>query len=106
MRSKSSSVLALVALAACSRRHKPKVVAWAHVSSKANAKWRNLNRKRVKTASPVPKPPPLDPTTGPSNSPIVAAALCIKQRGLLTANQAAKVDAMKRTGRSSLQCVD
>ncbi len=29
-------------------------------------------------------------------SPIVAAALCIKPRGLLTANQAAKVDALKR----------
>ena len=60
------------------------------------AKWRNPDRKRVKTASPVSKPPPLDPTTGRSISPIVAAALCIKPRGLLTANQAAKVDAMKK----------
>jgi hypothetical protein len=29
-------------------------------------------------------------------SPIVAAALCVMPRGLLTANQAAKVDAMKK----------
>ena len=60
------------------------------------AKWRNPNRKKVKTASAVTKPPPLDPATGRSISPIVAAALCIKPRGLLTANQAAKVDAMKK----------
>ena len=39
---------------------------------------------------------PVDPATGRSISPIVAAALCIKPRGLLTANQAAKVDALKR----------
>ena len=53
-------------------------------------------RKAVKTASAVPNPRPLDPATGRSISPIVAAALCIKPRGLLTANQAAKVDAMKK----------
>ena len=60
------------------------------------AKWRNPNRKTVKAGSTVSKPPPLDPATGRSISPIVAAALCIKPRGLLTANQAAKVDAMKK----------
>ena len=60
------------------------------------AKWRNPKRKTVKTASTVPNPPPVDPATGRSISPIVAAALCIKPRGLLTANQAAKVDAMKK----------
>ena len=50
----------------------------------------------MKPASVVSNPPPVDPTTGRSISPIVAAALCIKPRGLLTANQAAKVDAMKK----------
>ena len=44
----------------------------------------------------VPRAQPFDPATGRSISPIVAAALCIKPRGLLTANQAAKVDALKR----------
>ena len=38
---------------------------------------------------------PVDPPTGRLISPIVAAALCIKPRGLLTDNQAAKVDALK-----------
>jgi hypothetical protein len=36
-----------------------------------------------------------DPSTGHMVSPIVAAALCIKPRGLLTKPQAAKVDAFK-----------
>jgi transposase len=36
-----------------------------------------------------------DPTTGQLVSPIVAAALCIKPRGLLTEPQAAKVNAFK-----------
>jgi transposase len=60
------------------------------------AKWRNPKRKTTRTASIVPSPQPLDPATGRSISPIVAAALCIKPRGLLTVNQAAKVDAMKK----------
>jgi transposase len=60
------------------------------------AKWRNPKRKTVKTASTVPNSPPVDSATGRSISPIVAAALCIKPRGLLMANQAAKIDAMKK----------
>ena len=60
------------------------------------AKWRNPKRKAARTAPIVPNPMPVDPATGRSISPIVAAALCIKPRGLLTANQAAKVDAMKK----------
>ena len=60
------------------------------------AKWRNPKRKTVNTASTVPDPRPVDPATGRSISPIVAAALCIKPRGLLTVNQAAKVDSMKK----------
>jgi hypothetical protein len=38
-----------------------------------------------------------DPTTGQLVSPIVAAALCIKPRGLLTEPQAAKVNALVAT---------
>jgi transposase len=38
-----------------------------------------------------------DPSTGNLISPIVAAALCMKPRGLLTDRQAAKVDAFKAT---------
>jgi len=41
----------------------------------------------------------LDPATGHVISPIVAAALCMKPRGLLTAEQAAKVDALKKASR-------
>jgi hypothetical protein len=37
----------------------------------------------------------IDLATGRSISPIVAAALCIKPRVLLTASQVAKVDTMK-----------
>jgi Transposase len=36
-----------------------------------------------------------DPATGRLLSPIVAAALCVKPRGLLNDDQAAKVDALK-----------
>ena len=40
-------------------------------------------------------PRAVDPATGWTISPIVAASLCIKPRGLLTPSQAAKVDALK-----------
>lgn len=40
--------------------------------------------------------PPLDPRTGGVISPIVAAALCIKPRGLLTPRQAENVDVLKQ----------
>ena len=60
------------------------------------AKWRNPKCRTVKATTAVPNPRPVDPTTGRSISPIVAAALCIKPRGMLTVNQAAKVDAMKK----------
>jgi transposase len=58
------------------------------------AKWRNPKRM----ARPVPWAPKahhVAPATGRLISPIVAAALCIKPRGLLINNQAAKVDALK-----------
>ena len=62
------------------------------------AKWRNPKCKTVnlEATTAVPNPRPVDPATGRSISPIVAAALCIKPRGMLTANQAAKVDALKK----------
>ncbi len=40
---------------------------------------------------------PIDPRTGGVISPIVAAALCIKPRSLLTRRQAEKVDVLKQT---------
>ena len=71
------------------------------------AKWRRANDTRVVTLPPVhaPRTVPtpttmaascaVDPATGWSISPIVAASLCIKPRGLLTPRQAAKIDALK-----------
>ena len=40
-------------------------------------------------------PRAVDPATGWTITPIVAASLCIKPRGLLTPHQAAKVDVLK-----------
>ena len=71
------------------------------------AKWRRANDAKVVTLPPVPEPTTaptttiatvpraVDPATGWTISPIVAASLCIKPRGLLTPHQAAKVDALK-----------
>ena len=71
------------------------------------AKWRRANDAKVVTLPPVPEPTraltttiatvprAVDPATGWTISPIVAASLCIKPRGLLTPSQAAKVDALK-----------
>lgn len=39
--------------------------------------------------------PVRDPETGQAISPVIAAALCIKPRGKLTAEQARKVEALK-----------
>jgi len=39
--------------------------------------------------------PVRDPETGHAISPVIAAALCIKPRGKLTAEQASKVEALK-----------
>jgi transposase len=70
------------------------------------AKWRRARGAKVVTSPSAPEPttaptptiamvPAVDPATGWSISPIVAASLCIKPRGLLTPGQAAKVDALK-----------
>src|SRR5271166_2412060 len=71
------------------------------------AKWRRARGAKVVTLPPAPEPTTaltptiatvpcaVDPATGWSISPIVAASLCIKPRGLLTPGQAAKVDALK-----------
>lgn len=60
--------------------------------------WRRAERVR---ADDVPSMaislgPVRDPDTGHAISPVVAAALCIKPRGLLTPRQARKVDALKQ----------
>ena len=59
------------------------------------AKWRNPKRKVVRPVLPAPRAPSVDPATGRSISPIIAAALCVKPRGTLTSAQAVKVDALK-----------
>lgn len=69
------------------------------------ASWRRAERSGADTASPAPiirhQPagdavPIRDPATGHVISPVVAAALCTKPRGMLTINQARKVDALKQ----------
>jgi transposase len=57
--------------------------------------WRQKAEKRPPPTSPVGSLP-LDPRTGGVISPIVAAALCIKPRGLLTLRQSEKVDVLKQ----------
>ncbi len=59
------------------------------------AKWRNPKRKVARPAPPAPRASAVDPATGRPISPIVAAALCVKPRGMLTSAQAAKVDALR-----------
>ena len=59
------------------------------------AKWRNPKHKVARPEPPAPRAPSVDPATGRSISPIVAAALCIKPRGTLTSAQAVNVDVLK-----------
>jgi hypothetical protein len=51
--------------------------------------------RQVEASPTIALPPAIDPATGWSMTPIVAAALCIKPRGALSKNQAAKVDVLK-----------
>jgi transposase len=60
------------------------------------AKWRNPKHKVTRPELPAPRQPSVDPATGRSISPIVAAALCGKPRGTLTSAQEANVDTLKR----------
>ncbi len=70
------------------------------------ASWRRAERSVKDSASPAPVIPyhpdrdaviPIrDPETGHVISPVVAAALCIKPRGMLTINQASKVHVLKQ----------
>ncbi|NGO54784.1 ISL3 family transposase [Mesorhizobium camelthorni] len=69
------------------------------------ASWRRASRSSKGSAAPAPiichQPardavPIRDPATGHVISPVVAAALCMKPRGMLTINQARKVDALKQ----------
>jgi hypothetical protein len=57
--------------------------------------WRRAGRPITVDAITAATPLLIDPLTGHLVSPSVAAALCIKPRGLLTDAQAAKVDAFK-----------
>ncbi len=59
------------------------------------AGWRRAGRPVTVDAITTATPLLLDPLTGHLVSPIVAAALCVKPRGLLPDAQAAKVDAFK-----------
>src|SRR5215470_15718361 len=59
------------------------------------AKWRCPTGHLARPAPAVAAVRTTDPATGRLISPIVAAALCVKPRGLLSDNQAAKVDALK-----------
>ena len=60
--------------------------------------WRRAEREPVDLSPPMaPSLEPVrDPETGHAISPVVAAALCIKPRGMLTDRQARKVDALKQ----------
>jgi transposase len=60
--------------------------------------WRRSDKPATTNPpSPVPDLSPVrDPDSGHAISPVIAAALCIKPRGMLTAQQARRVDALKR----------
>jgi hypothetical protein len=58
------------------------------------AKWRCAKRNVTRPAPTASTARASDPATGRVISPIVAAALCFKPCGLLTTNQAAKVDVL------------
>ena len=69
------------------------------------AEWRRA--KRGQPAGPEPfgkENRAIDPAIGWQISPIVAASLCMKPQGMLTAAQAAKVLALKLSPRASLPC--
>jgi transposase len=69
------------------------------------AVWKHRDRSAAPSSSaapdqepqelPVSAPDAIDPTTGHLISPIAAAALCIKPRGMLSRRQAAKVAVLK-----------
>ena len=59
------------------------------------AKWRGAKHTASLPAPAIPAARAVDPTTGWLISPIVAAALCIKPRALLTLEQASKIEALK-----------
>jgi transposase len=59
------------------------------------AKWRNPKRKTPRPALPPLRTSAFDRATGRLISPIAAAALCVKPRGLLTSAQVTTVDALK-----------
>ena len=58
------------------------------------SRWRQAGRPIVAGTCPPARSVLIYPSTGHLASPIIAAALCVKSRGLLTKAQAAKVDAL------------
>lgn len=60
--------------------------------------WRRSEKEQADDIPPtaLKLEPVRDPETGHAISPVIAAALCIKTRGLLTNRQARKVDALKQ----------
>lgn len=60
--------------------------------------WTRAERERVGDVLPtvLKLEPVRDPETGHAISPVIAAALCIKPRGMLTDRQVRKVDALKQ----------
>ncbi|MDF1600267.1 ISL3 family transposase [Mesorhizobium sp. YIM 152430] len=60
--------------------------------------WRRAEREQASDLPPLvlKLEPVRDPETGHAISPVIAAALCIKPRSLLTHRQARKVDALKK----------
>ncbi|ASY66459.1 Mobile element protein (plasmid) [Sinorhizobium sojae CCBAU 05684] len=60
--------------------------------------WRRAERERVGDVLPtvLKLEPVRDPETGHAISPVIAASLCIKPRGMLTDRQVRKVDALKQ----------
>ncbi len=59
------------------------------------AKWRSSNVVASSQAPEMKTIAAIDPVTGWRISPVIAASLCMKPRGMLTPKQAAKVDALK-----------
>ncbi|MBB6181913.1 hypothetical protein HNQ75_003901 [Rhizobium flavum] len=70
---------------------------FANLKRSAGA-WRRAEREQSSGVPPVASKvePVRDPETGHAISPVVAAALYIKPRGLMTDRQARKVDALKQ----------
>ena len=78
-------------------RHRGYTGSFSHLA-RFLAPWRSGEPSLEGTEQEEPAPVPvrtLDPMTGRVISPLIAAALCVKPRGQMTARQVATVDALK-----------